>query len=91
MLAMEWKALREGDRVLVHHPTDGIDDVVSGTVVMVDMLRASNAVGIRITPSGVDPLVIWPSSRIVHLDPRGREPCWRCVAAENPEPLKRSA
>ena len=80
MLTMEWNALREGDRVLVHRATDGIDDIVSGTVITVDMLRESNAVGIRITPPGVDPSVTWPIPRIVHLDPRGPEPCWRCAA-----------
>lgn len=84
MLAMEWNALREGDPVLVHHLANGGDDVVSGTVVMVDMLRGSNSVGIRIAPPGVDASVTWPSSRIVHLDPRGPEPCWRCTAGVAP-------
>lgn len=80
MLTMEWNALREGDRVLVHRATDGNDEIVSGTVITVDMLRESNAIGVRIAPPGVDPSVTWPSSRIVHLDPRGPDPCWRCAA-----------
>ena len=79
MLALEWNALRVGDRVLVHDTMNVIGDLAPGAVVMVSLQDGSNGVGIRITSAGGDPSIVWPSRLTVHHDPHDPlEPCWRC-------------
>ena len=50
MLRLDWNALRSGDRVLVHHATEG-DDVrlVAGVVTAVTPADGSNDVAVRVS------------------------------------------
>jgi hypothetical protein len=82
MMRFEWNALRLGDNVLMHDP-DSIDMLLlPGVVVGVDahvVRRGANGVGIRVADGGVPGRILWPSSRMVHLDPRDPDDwCWRC-------------
>jgi hypothetical protein len=50
-------------------------------VAVVNVLKGSNGVGIRMTADGRDGDIVWPSRLAVHLDPPDpTEPCWRCQA-----------
>jgi len=84
MLRFDWNGLRLGDDVLVH-ASSGADMALSpGTVAMVDVVKGSNRVGIRMTTDGRGP-VLWPSRLAVHPDPCDpTEPCWRCQAFSQP-------
>ena len=84
MLKFEWNALRPDDKVLVHEPGRADLALISGTVVLIDSRRRLNGVGIAVTASNGERKVLWPSSLLVHHDPRdgndASEPCWRCEA-----------
>jgi len=77
VLRFDWNALLPGDQVLVH----GADMALSsGVVAMVDVLKGSNGVGVRVTTDGQE-LILWPSRLAVHCDPCDpNEPCWQCKA-----------
>ena len=77
MLRFDWNALLPGDQVLVH----GADMTLSsGVVAMVDVLKGSNGVGVRVRTDGQE-AIVWPSPLVVHSDPCDPgEPCWQCQA-----------
>ena len=77
MLRFDWNALLAGDQVLVH----GADMALSsGVVAMVDVLKGSNGVGVRVRTNGQE-VILWPSRLAVHSDPCDpTEPCWQCKA-----------
>lgn len=77
MLRFDWNALLPGDQVLVH----GADMTLSsGVVAIVDVLKGSNGVGVRVTGDG-QKVILWPSRLVVHSDPCDPgEPCWQCKA-----------
>lgn len=83
-MRFDWNGLRLGDRVLVH-ASSGADMALSpGTVAMVDGVKGSNGVGIRVGTDGRDGEVVWPSRLAVHVDPPDpSESCWRCQALSN--------
>ena len=87
MLRLDWNALRSGDRVMVHHATEG-DDVrlVAGVVTAVTPADGSNDVAVRVaTHSGQQ--LIRPRRLSVHHDPIGFDGhCWRCAALVPPAP-----
>jgi hypothetical protein len=75
MRRFQWNALELGDRVRVHEGSGR--ELTGGTVEIVDVLRGSNGVGIRVV--GQQAGIVWPSRPTVHLenlDPA--EHCWRC-------------
>jgi hypothetical protein len=79
MKRLRWNALRVGDKVLVHDPVDPVSALRPGTVAMVDTMRDSNDIGVRVTFDGHGSKVVRPLRLTVHLDPRDRtESCWRC-------------
>jgi hypothetical protein len=85
MLRLDWNALRAGDRVLVHHGSDGGDvHLVAGVVTAVASAAGSNDVTVRVsTLSGQQ--VIRPPRLSVHHDPIGFDGhCWRCAALVPP-------
>jgi hypothetical protein len=83
MLRLEWNALRVGDAVLVHDPSDTEFPLLAGTVVMLTTKRSKrdvNGVGVRVNTGG-DRRVVWPSYLAAHHDPTDpAEDCWRCAA-----------
>jgi hypothetical protein len=82
-MKFEWRALRTGDRVLVHDPVGALLALTPGVVSMLDAHKGANGVGIRVGPAGQSS-VLWPSYLAVHSDPRDMtQPCWRCEALEN--------
>ena len=84
MLRLDWNALRTGDRVLVHHATDGDVHLVAGVVTEVTPADGSNDVVVRVaTLRGQQ--VIRPPRLSVHHDPIGFDGhCWRCAALVPP-------
>lgn len=84
MLKFEWNALRADDKVLVHEPGRADLALIPGTVVLIDSRRQLNCVGIAVTTVNGERKVLWPSSLVVHHDPRdesdANESCWRCEA-----------
>jgi len=81
VLRFDWNALLPGDQVLVH----GADMTLSsGVVAMVDVLKGSNGVGVRVRTDGQE-AILWPSRLVVHSDPCDpTEPCWQCRALSDP-------
>ena len=80
MLKFEWNALRVGNKVLLHDPSDVGMRLLGGVVTMVDTVAGTNEIAIRVAPSGETPQVLRPRRLTVHLDPRDlSEPCWRCA------------
>jgi len=76
---LRWNALRIGDKVLVHDRIDPVSALLPGTVAIVDSVRDTNDIGVRVTFDGHRSKVIRPPRMTVHLDPRDTtEPCWRC-------------
>jgi hypothetical protein len=76
---LRWNSLRVGDKVLVHDPVDPVRVLQPGTVAIVDTMRTSNDIGVRVTFDGQGSRVIRPLRLTVHVDPRDMtEPCWRC-------------
>ena len=79
MKRLQWNALRVGDEVLVHDPTDPVSALQRGTVAIVETTRDSNDIGVRVSVDGHGSKVTRPLRLTVHLDPRDTtEPCWRC-------------
>jgi hypothetical protein len=78
VLRFDWNALLPGDQVLVHGASDMT--LSSGVVALVDVLKGSNGVGVRVTTDGRG-VILWPSRLAVHSDPCDpTEPCWQCQA-----------
>ena len=83
MKRLPWNSLRVGDKVLVHDAVDPVRVLQPGTVAMVDTMRGTNDIGVRVTFDGQGSKVIRPLRLTVHLDPRDMtEPCWRCDARD---------
>ncbi len=81
MVRLEWNALRVGDHVLVHDPDDRDMRLVPGVVALVDTMRGTNDIGVRIASNDGSSHVVRPARLAVHSDPRNMaEPCWRCDA-----------
>jgi hypothetical protein len=79
MLKFEWNALRVGNKVLMHDPSDKGMRLLHGVVAIVDTVAGSNDLAIRVTPEGEASTVVRPRRLTVHLDPRDlADPCWRC-------------
>jgi hypothetical protein len=81
MLRFEWNALRHGDAVMVHDPSDAMLRLLPGEVVLVDADRPSHDVAIRVGgPDDTDhDRIVRPGRFAVHLTPLdGTEDCWRC-------------
>jgi hypothetical protein len=81
MVRLEWNALRVGDQVFVHDPSDAELRLIPGVVAMVETVKGSNDIGIRVTADRDSPTVVRPSRLSVHADPVDpTEVCWRCDA-----------
>jgi hypothetical protein len=83
---MKRHALRIGDKVLVHDWGSVELALDPGVVVMVETHKGANGVGIRVASGGGETVILWPSYRPVHSDPRDpTETCWQCQSlAERP-------
>jgi hypothetical protein len=92
MMRLEWNALRVGDKVVVHDPTDPAMQLLPGTVALVETVSGPNDVGVRVASTSDHPRVLRPSRLAVHLDPRDpAEECWRCDAIVAETRLRRDA
>jgi hypothetical protein len=81
MVKLEWNALRVGDKVLVHHPTDVEMPLLPGTVAIVETAHGANSIGVRVGPDSDHTSVLRPARLAVHADPaESTEECWRCDA-----------
>jgi hypothetical protein len=81
MVRLEWNALRVGDHVLVHDPSDAEMQLLPGVVTMVQTVSGSNDIGIRVASGDGGFRVLRPTRLTVHPDPRDlTEECWRCDA-----------
>ena len=81
MMRLEWDALRVGDKVVVHDPTDPAMPLLPGIVALVQSMSGPNDVGVRVASAGDRLSVLWPRRLTVHLDPLDpAEDCWRCEA-----------
>ena len=83
MLAFQWKALRTGERVLVHDDHSPHLDIQAGIVTIVRVRPGyANDVAIRIEATG---RIERPRRHAVHLLPLDRRfSCWRCDASATP-------
>ena len=87
MLRLEWNALRQGDRVLVHDADDPQLRLLAGVVARVRQTAGSNEVSIRVVKS-TGASLIQPQRLAVHHDPVGFDgQCWRCAG---PQPATRT-
>lgn len=82
MRALEWDALRVGDRVLVHDDLATVEDfpLCGGVVATVGGMTRPHGVGISVVtaPYAVT-AIVRPLRMQVHRDPPDpSEPCWRC-------------
>jgi len=78
-LKFEWNALRLGDKVFVHDPTDVDMRLLAGVVSIVETAKGSNDLAIRVHGEQAAPVVIRPARLTVHLDPLDpTQSCWRC-------------
>lgn len=96
MLRHDWNALRNGDRVLVHHSVDDELRLVAGVVTSVTSGAGGNDIAVRVTtPRGQQ--LIHPARLSVHRDPiEYNGHCWRCAALDpmttsSPTSKRRSA
>jgi hypothetical protein len=82
MVRLEWNALRVGDKVLVHDPSDPAMQLLPGVVAMVQTVQgSSNDIGVTVAPRSDRPSVLRPSRLAVHAHLRDTaEECWRCDA-----------
>ena len=81
MMRLEWNALRVGDKVVVHDPTDPAMPLLPGIVALVQTTSGPNDIGVRVVSATDRPKVLWPTRLTVHLDPLDpAEECWRCDA-----------
>lgn len=81
MLKYESNALRIGDKVLVHDWRSVELALNRGVVVWVETHKGANGVGIRVPSGDGETVIVWPSYRAVHRDPRDpTEACWQCQA-----------
>lgn len=81
MLRLQWNALRTGDKVFVHDRSGAEPTLVPGVVAMVQTLKESNDIGIRVSPGKDGRSVVRPARLTVHLDPIDpADRCWRCDA-----------
>jgi fermentation-respiration switch protein FrsA (DUF1100 family) len=91
MVRLEWNALRVGDKVLVHDPTDPAIQLRPGVVAMVQTVKGSNDIGVSVARESDRSGVLRPRRLAVHLDPLDpAEECWRCdaIVAETARPLE---
>ena len=92
MMRLEWNALRVGDKVVVHDPTDPAMPLLSGIVALVETVSGPNDIGVRVASTSDRPRVLRPSRLAVHLDPLDpAEECWRCDAIVTETRLQRDA
>jgi hypothetical protein len=92
MMRLEWNALRVGDKVVVHDPTDPAMQLLPGSVALVETVSVPNDIGVRVASTSDRPKVLWPSRLAVHLDPLDpAEECWRCDAIVAETRLRRDA
>jgi hypothetical protein len=81
MMRLEWNALRVGDKVVVHDPTDPAMPLLAGIVALVQPMSGPNDIGVRVASTSDRLSVLWPRRLAVHLDPLDpAEECWRCEA-----------
>jgi uncharacterized protein YwbE len=81
VLTLEWNALREGDKVVVHDQDKKERAPKRGVVALIDTESHIHGVGIRTANANGTNVIVWPSYLAVHRDPRDQaEPCWRCQA-----------
>jgi hypothetical protein len=91
-MRLEWNALRVGDKVVVHDPTDPAMPLLPGIVVLVQTMSGPNDIGVSVASPSDRPGVLWPSRLTVHLDPLDpAEECWRCDAIVAETRLRRDA
>ena len=79
MVTVEWNSLRVGDAVEVHDATSPAMTLVPGVVAIVQIIKGSNDIAVRVTATDGTQTVVRPARLAVHLHPRNvAEPCWRC-------------
>ena len=92
MMRLEWDALRVGDKVVVHDPTDPAMPLLPGIVALVQAMSGPNDIGVRVASTSDRLSVLWPRRLTVHLDPLDpAEECWRCDAIVAQARLRRDA
>jgi len=78
MLKFQWNALRRGDTVFVHDPSDADLGLRAGVVTLVDVCPSGHDVGIRLTTGTPTGSVVRPGRFAVHLAAVEDHDCWRC-------------
>jgi hypothetical protein len=77
----QWNALRAGDEVVFHDPTDADMRLQTGFVALVDSGPGSYNIGIRVGGDNGMTRIVRPTRLAVHLTPLDRaDQCWRCDA-----------
>jgi hypothetical protein len=77
MLKFQWDALRRGDTVFVHDPSDADLGLRAGVVTLIDVGQRGPDVGIRLTTGTPNAPVVRPAGFPVHLAAVD-DVCWRC-------------
>jgi hypothetical protein len=79
MLKFQWNALRRGDTVFVHDPSDAELGLRAGVVTLVDVGPRGPDVSIRLTTGTPTGSVVRPGRFAVHLAAMNDDDCWRCT------------
>jgi hypothetical protein len=86
MLKFQWNALRRGDTVFVHDPTDADLGLRAGVVTLIDASQRGPDVGIRLTTGTPTAPVVRPGRFAVHLAAGNDDDCWRCADNRHQRP-----
>jgi hypothetical protein len=86
MLKFQWNALRRGDTVFVHDPSDADLGLRAGVVTLIDVGQRSHDVGIRLTTGTPAGSVVRPGRLAVHLAAVNDDDCWRCTDNRHQRP-----
>jgi hypothetical protein len=86
MLKFQWNALRRGDTVFVHDPSDADLGLRAGVVTLIDVGQRGHDVGIRLTTGTLTGTVVRPGRFAVHLAAVNDDDCWRCSDNQPPRP-----
>ena len=79
MLKFQWNALRRGDTVFVHDPSEPDLGLRAGVVTLIDVGQRGPDVGIRLTTGTPNAPVVRPGRFAVHLAAMNDDDdCWRC-------------
>ena len=86
MLKFQWNALRRGDTVFVHDPSDADLGLRAGVVTLIDVGPRGHDVGIRLTTGTPASPVVRPGRLAVHLATVNDDDCWRCTDNRHQRP-----